>query len=672
MPALIPDEKKEEIRDLADLVDVVQDYVKLKRSGRSWKGLCPFHDEKTPSFHVTPDLGIYKCFGCGASGDVFNFVMEMEGIGFVESMRTLADRYGVSLPDPEEQESDEEHHLREGIYHALKYAGVYYHRQLAESDDAENARKYLHSRGFNPPVIKKFGLGYAPRGGDVFYKAALDSGLNESYLQDAGLIKPSNRSDEFYDAFRGRLMFPIFNPAGKVIAFAGRALDDNSNAKYINSPQTKVYNKSEVLYGLNFARNDIRKSNEALLVEGYTDVISLHQHDIKNAVASSGTSLTPSQLKLLNRYCETIVMIYDADTAGQTAMERGLKIALAENMQVKLLELQENEDPDSFVRQFGKESFKELKKENEADFVSFLIHKEEVLGHFEDPTKRQGIIDGVLEVIAEITDEIQRQIYVQQLHKLTQHYTGGYDKDLFKRLDVIRAEKREKTARSDLRKEKRAKKASKQRDANKLQKQASETRKFEPRKAKATHSHNRPGYEKELIRLMLSYGRDMIDYIGSNCGEGEFEDADLRTFYKDIIDRYKKDEEISVKYYAGKNHPYPELVGEIMLEEHEISKRHPEKTGILYKLDKNKYQTASSALKEVKRHYLERLGEKLSRDFSTADEDERKEIMKKMKEVGRHRTRLQKAPLHELFPHPETDEKGQINETKFEYTMRKE
>ncbi|MDZ7694571.1 MAG: DNA primase [Balneolaceae bacterium] len=292
---------------------------------------------------------IYKCFRCGESGDVFNFVMEMEGIGFVEAMRTLAERFGVSLPEEEEQEFDEEHHLREGIYHALRYAGVYYYRQLLESKEAEQARQYLQQRGYNRNIMQKFGLGYAPGGGEKLYKAAIDSGLNEEYLEEAGLIKPSKRGSGYYDTFRGRLMFPIFNPSGKVIAFAGRVLGNEKSAKYINSPQTKVYNKSEVLYGVDFAKGGIRKEGKVLLVEGYTDVITLNQHDIDNVVASSGTSLTKGQMHLLHRYGDTIIMIYDSDSAGQAAMKRGINIGLEEGMDVKLLELPEGEDPDSFV-----------------------------------------------------------------------------------------------------------------------------------------------------------------------------------------------------------------------------------------------------------------------------------------------------------------------------------
>ena len=290
---MISDEKKEEVRAAADIVEVVQDYVKLKRSGSGFVGLCPYHDEKTPSFNVTPRLQIFKCFGCGESGDVFKFVMDQEGIGFTEAVRQLAERYGVFIPEEDNEEHSETTQLREGILHALKFAGVYFYRNLIENPEAEKALKYLEDRGYNREIFRKYGLGYAPAGGEELIKAARNAGIDENYLLEADLIKPSNRGDGFYDTFRGRLMFPIFNPTGKVIAFAGRVLGNEKTAKYINSSQTKVYNKSEVVYGVNFAKNEIRKHKEVLLVEGYTDVITLMENGIGNVVASSGTSLTP-------------------------------------------------------------------------------------------------------------------------------------------------------------------------------------------------------------------------------------------------------------------------------------------------------------------------------------------------------------------------------------------
>lgn len=667
---MIPDSKKEEIREAADIVEVVEDYVKLKRSGRSYKGLCPFHDEKTPSFHVTPDLGIYKCFGCGESGDVFNFVMEMEGVGFVEAMRTLADRYGVSLPEEEDPEFDKEHHLREGIYHALRYAGVFFYRKLVESDEAEPARHYLHKRGYDRKIIKKFGLGYAPDGGEKLYRAAIDSGLNEEYLVEAGLIKPSQRGEGFYDTFRGRLIFPIFNPSGKVIAFAGRIIGKEKTAKYINSPQTKVYNKSEVLYGVNFSKNAIRKNGDVLLVEGYTDVITLNQNGIENVVASSGTSLTSQQMHLLHRYGDTITMIYDSDSAGQAAMKRGINIALSEGMDVKLLELPEGEDPDSFVRQFGKDSFLELQEEESEDFLTYLVHKARAEGRWDEPAEKKKVISEALESIAHIPDQVARETYVQHLNQMARVGDRALFEELGKILAEVQRQKERARKREKRRYERERRESSPMPDSSHTQ--AFERQLSPGRSKKEAANGKKPNYEKELIRLMLMYGRDMIDYIGSLCNEQQFEDAELRQFYSDIIKRYKAEEEISVQVYADREHPFPQLVGEIVLEEHSVSERHPEKTGIRYKRDKDPYMTAKGALKALKIHYLDRTQVDLYKQYDQSSGEERKKVMRTMKEVGRQRTLLQQSNLDELFPDPESEQAKRVTEKVFEYKMKGE
>ncbi|MEL7834229.1 DNA primase [Fodinibius sp. Rm-B-1B1-1] len=685
MATMIPDEKKEEVRGAADIVEVVEDYVKLKRSGRSWKGLCPFHDEKTPSFHVTPDLGIYKCFGCGESGDVFNFMMEMEGVGFVEALRSLADRYGVSLPEEDAEEFDEEHNLREGIYHALKYAGVFFFRHLMETKEAQKARDYLQSRGYDRSIIKKYGLGYAPSDGEKLYRTAIDSGLNEEYLLEAGLVKPSNHGDGFYDAFRGRLMFPIFNPSGKVIAYAGRVLSDNKKtAKYINSPQTKVYNKSKVLYGINFAKNDIRKNDEVILVEGYTDVISLQQYGINNVAASSGTSLTPDQMKLLHRYGDTITMIYDSDSAGERAMKRGINIALREGMDVKLLELPEGEDPDSFVRQFGKDSFLEMKDEESEDFLSYQIIKAKEEGRWEEPAEKKKVISEILESIAHMPDQVSRETYVQHLNSKAK--IG--DRALFEELGKIRKRVKEERQKAKQREKRRREREARERRENRQQDVDMDQRPqattphsvgFEEqgntsqRQSEPLPPKKRPNYEKELIRLMLMYDRDMIDYIGSQCNEKQFEDPQLRAFYEDIIERYKAEKKVSVEAYAEREHPYPELVGEVVLEEHTVSERHHEKIGVQYKRDKNPYRTAKGALKALKIHYLERLQEDLYKRYNASDdEEERRKVMKAMKEAGRQRTLLQESPIDELFPEPDSDAAKKVSDKVFEYKMKHE
>lgn len=670
---MISDEKKEEVRAAADIVEVVSDYVKLKRSGSGFVGLCPYHDEKTPSFNVTPRLGIFKCFGCGESGDVFKFVMDQEGIGFVEAIRQLAERYGVFIPEEEQEEPNEITQLREGIYHALKFAGVYFYRNLIENPDAEKALKYLEKRGYSQKVFKKYGLGYAPSGGDDLFKAAKKVGIDETYLVEADLIKPSNRGQGYFDTFRGRLMFPIFSPTGKVIAFAGRVLGNEKTAKYINSAQTPVYNKSEVVYGVNFARNEIRKHKEVILVEGYTDVVTLMEHGIGNVVASSGTALTPGQMKILHRYGDRIVMIYDSDSAGQNAMKRGINIALSEGMEVQLLELPEGQDPDSFVKQFGKESFLDLKSDESCDFVDFLIMKAEEEKRMENPVQLKKVISEILEAIAHIPDEIQRQVYVQHLHQKTQRFRRGTDRDLFIELQRILNEKREedlKSIRRDEYREQRSVEPVREETTVKNENPDAKAQKS-TQDVKASKGINRkPHYEKELIRLMITFGRDMVEYICSITNEKLFEDEELKIFFLDLLERYKKEEEISIQAYSGRPSPFPRLVGDVLLEPHSASERHAEKTGLKYEKDKNPIKTAKSAIRTLEIKFFERKLNELANKIATADAEEKAGLHAKQKEISAKLTlRLKKDP-NQLYPDPEN--KQNLVNDEFVYKMKHE
>ncbi|SMO96934.1 DNA primase [Gracilimonas mengyeensis] len=674
---MISDDKKEEVRAAADIVEVVSDYVKLKKSGSGFVGLCPYHDEKTPSFNVTPRLGIFKCFGCGESGDVFKFVMDQEGVGFTEAVRQLAERYGVFIPEEDNEEPSETTQLREGIYHALKFAGVFFYRNLIENSEAEKARKYLEKRGYNREVYKKFGLGYAPSDGEALWKAAQNAGIDDEYLVEANLIKPSNRGSGFYDTFRGRLMFPIFNPTGKVIAFAGRVLGDEKTAKYINSAQTKVYNKSEVVYGVNFAKNEIRKNKEVILVEGYTDVITLNEHGIGNVVASSGTSLTVGQMKILHRYGERIVMIYDSDSAGQTAMKRGINIALAEGMEVELLELPEGQDPDSFVKQFGKESFDELKNEEAADFVDFLLLKAEEEGRMAKPTEKPKVITEVLEAIANIPDTIQRQVYVQYLHQQIQKFQKVKESDLFEQLERVLAEKRQEEQRSARREQARERAQQQEQPpvpegpgdddvpplpgtSARPNRQASSTRK------------KKPHFEKELIRLMITYGRDMVEYICSFTNAKLFEDEELQQFYEDVTDRFKEEKEISIQVYSGKEEPFPRLVGDVLLEQHTASDRHEEKVGLKYEKDKNPYKTAKSAIRATQINFYKRKLNELADRIGSSSGDKRLKLMERQKDIKSKLTRRETADPDDLFPDPEKGLRKEDNDKVFVYKMKGE
>lgn len=664
---MIPDEKKEEIRVTADIVEVVGDYVKLKKSGSGFTGLCPFHNEKTPSFHVTPRLGIYKCFGCGESGDVFSFVMSMESVTFPESMILLADRYGIDLPVEAEASADERTSFREGVLHALKFAGLFFHRQLFESDEAETARNYLKSRGYDQKICRAFGIGFSPSG-NLLLKEAQKEGITTEYLEAADLVKKSQRDENYFDTFRSRLMFPIFNPSGKVIAFAGRILDDQaSSAKYINSAQTQVYNKSEVVYGVNFARNEIRREEEVILVEGYTDVISMNQYGVKNVVASSGTSLTAGQIRLLQRYGNRLVMIYDSDSAGQNAMVRGLEVALTEGMTVQLLELPEGEDPDSFIKKYGRESFTEIKRKESVDFVVYLLNSALKAGRLEGPADRSAVIKEILGYIALMPNELDRQFYVQHLHQKTQVYRGGSDRELFEQLErILRDEKRRSRIRQERGQEPGSSKVAAPEPLSNPASGGKQKKESDP-----LLNRKRAHYELELIRLLLQYGESVREFVGQYIGEDHFEDQLIRELYADIMKRHISEEEISIQNYMRREPPYPQLIGDILLEPHTVSEELAKRTGGEFRKDKNPILTAKSCMKPLRLSYLERRRIEISEKLKESGEQNRIKWIELLTKLQKEISRIQKTSSDDLFDPPGTEKVSKNNpEKKFEYQMK--
>lgn len=642
---MIPDHKKEEVRQAADIVEVVGEHVKLKRSGSGYIGLCPFHNEKSPSFHVTPRLGIYKCFGCGAGGDVFQFVMQMDGVGFTESIRTLAGKYNIDLPEEDDPSgTDPEYQRKEGIYHALRFAGVFFHNQLMESDEAEQARNYLGSRSFNREIIVKAGLGYAPSTGDALFRAADSAGIQTDYLVDAGLVRIDESGSRVYDYFRGRLMFPIFNPSGKVIAFAGRILGQEKTAKYINSPQTIVYNKSEVLYGIHMARNEIRKKTFAILVEGYTDVLSLYQAGISNAVASSGTALTPEQVRLVHRYGDTILMIYDADAAGQAAMIRGMDIAIAEGLDVRMLELPESEDPDSFVRQFGADAFEAYIEEESSDFLKFLILKAQRTKAWDEPGRKQKSISRMLRSISLMKEPVKRETYVQYL---SQQARVG-DRTLFEELgQLIDRGHRE----SKINQRREIDKAIKE-SVHAAQKTASQPN-------RSDFSQSSPS-EKEVLRIMLSYGNPIVEFIGMHSNADHFEDPMLRDLYEDMIRLWNEGASINVAQYIEKAPPIPQLVSDIVMDRHSVSEKSSHIVGKALKRDPEPYKAAQGALKTLKLHHLERLRNRYETDLELLElPADRLSIQRMITKVAAMKKKIQTSDLDELFPGAPHDPKSE-------------
>ncbi|MCU0405203.1 MAG: DNA primase [Chitinophagaceae bacterium] len=364
----------EKIISRLDITEVVGDFVKLKKRGTNYIGLCPFHNEKSPSFSVSPSKEIFKCFGCGKSGNTITFLMEHEKISYTEAIRWLGKKYNVEI---EETQTDPEYREQQQAADSLGiiniFARDFFAQQLLETEHGQAVGlSYLKERGFSDETIKHFQLGYSPDERDAFTKEALNRKYNPEFLLRSGLV--SERNGQYVDNYRDRIIFPIHNPIGKVIGFGARLIKKNDKApKYINTPENELYVKSKILYGIHFARHTIDKQNECLLVEGYTDVISLHQAGITNVVASGGTALTPDQLRLVKKYTNNLTIVYDGDAAGVKAALRGLDLALEEGLSVQLVLIPDGEDPDSYVRKVGKEAFAEFVKSNKKDFILFQL-----------------------------------------------------------------------------------------------------------------------------------------------------------------------------------------------------------------------------------------------------------------------------------------------------------
>lgn len=369
----IPETVIDQVRLSIDIVDVVGDHVALTRRGKSFVGLCPFHDDSTPSLNVSQEKQIYKCFACGAGGNSFTFLRDIENISFIEAVRQLADRAGIALPDAKPADPDQQE-VFDQLYRANELAVKYFHHLLTQDEKAADAMAYLENRGINRDVIDAFSLGYAPDQWDGFLQVATRRKFSPQILERAGLVLANQKGSGFYDRFRNRITFPIHAATGRPVAFGARALDPNEQAKYINSPETPVYNKSATLYGLWRNRDAIRDAGVALVVEGYMDLIALTQYGTENAVASSGTALTTDQARLLRRYTPKTILIFDGDIAGATAAMRGIGSLFEVGLEVRVVTLPEDHDPDSYVRAHGPDGLLSL-TENAAPAIDFLIEQ---------------------------------------------------------------------------------------------------------------------------------------------------------------------------------------------------------------------------------------------------------------------------------------------------------
>jgi DNA primase len=414
---VITQQSIQQIQSRIDIIEIVGGFVRLKKRGANYLGLCPFHNEKTPSFTVSPAKEIYKCFGCGKSGNTISFLMEHEKYSYVEALRWLANKYNVEIEETESSpEQKQLQQAAESLHIINNFAQKYFTDKLFNSEEGQDVGlSYLKERGFDEAILQKFQIGYCLQERDAFVRTALAAQYNIEYLQKSGLVVV--RDERNYDNYRGRIIFPVHNQTGKIIGFGARIIAKNDRApKYINTPENEIYIKSKILYGTYFARQAIDKNDECLLVEGYTDVVSLHQAGIENVVASGGTSLTQDQLRLVKKYTNNLTIIYDGDSAGVKAALRGLDMALEEGLNVKLVLIPDKEDPDSYVNKVGPAAFREFVQQNKKDFILFQLEVS-LKDVGSDSNKKSIVVNQIAETISKINkveDFTKQQDYIKQ------------------------------------------------------------------------------------------------------------------------------------------------------------------------------------------------------------------------------------------------------------------
>ena len=478
---MIPKETIDEIFEAAKIEEVISDFVTLKKRGANLLGLCPFHNEKTPSFTVSPSKGIYKCFGCGEGGNSVSFLMDKEHYSYPEALRHLARKYNIEIVEQAmTEEQAERASEKDSLYIISKYAKDFFTNELWESEEGKTiGLNYFKERGYSEEIIKKFELGYSPKSKDALSKKSIKKQYSKESLLKSGLSIEIDKK-ALIDRFRERVIFPIHSFSGRILGFGGRALNSNAKAKYQNSPESLIYNKSKILYGIFFAKNAISKNDNCFIVEGYTDVISLHQKGVENVVSASGTALSIDQIKLISRFTNNISILFDGDSAGIKASFRSVDLILKEGMNVKVIPFPENEDPDSFAKQNTSEDLKTFLEKNAIDFITY---KTKILNaeSEEDPIKRVAIIKEIIRSIALIPDYLTRTEYCKVCSKL---------------LDV-----KESVLLRDIDQE---------RKRINLSENVQRIEKEKPQKAEK--NLKRKKYEEEIIRILLNYGDKEINF----------------------------------------------------------------------------------------------------------------------------------------------------------------
>ena len=566
----ISESKIEEVRASANVVDIISEYVQLRKRGKNFIGLCPFHSEKTPSFTVSDEKQIFHCFGCHTGGNIFKFLMEYKKISFVESVQEVADQLGIPL-DYYESGKEEEQSEQEVLYDINTEAAKYFLNNLLNDNESEGARNYLKKRNIKTQTLRAFGLGYTLKGWENFVNFAKGKRIDLEKAASLGLIGKSS-DGRYIDKLPGRLIFPIFSPNGRVVAFAGRILDSEEKAaKYINSPESLIYSKSRVLYGLSHAKDEIRRLGKAILVEGYMDLITLYQNNIKNVVAVSGTALTEEQVQLLSRYTKDVVLLFDSDIAGIKASMRSIEMLLKKDIEVKIVSLPEGEDPDSYINKNGKDKFDDLLKKAE-NFIEFESRYYDSLGKFDDPSSAAEAIRELVKPLAIINDELKRNLLIKKIAKKFNLREMLLESELNK---VLTNESKRKPAQVYV--------------SNKEIKEAEVLPEVIEKKKSDPVLYN---LEKELIKLLFDCDRKVISFMSKNINAEDFTIEVHRKLSDVAFKEFKNDQTISAGSLLERigDEELEAYVREIVFEKHSISSNWEEKNpGVTPEMILNKY-----------------------------------------------------------------------------------
>jgi DNA primase len=619
----IPDDKIQEIRAATDIVEYIGTFVKLKKRGKSYLGLCPFHSEKTPSFNVSPDKGMYYCFGCSRGGDVIKFVMEWEKATYVEAIEILAERAGITILRTEEsiQSASE----TEKLYSACSFAAKTFHRNMMKTEEGSFALKYFQTRGFTEKTITGFGLGYSLRAWDALVKQAGEEGIKPEYLEKVGLAR---RRDDggHYDAFRGRAMFPIFSTTGRVIAFGARKLyDDDTLGKYINSSETPIYHKSKVLYGLYQAKEAIREKDAVVLVEGYADLLSVFQSGICNVVASSGTALTAEQIQLIARYTKNVIFVYDGDSAGVTAMTRGVDLILENNLDVRVAELPEGDDPDSFVKKNGADGFQEVisKAVTFVDFKANTLRRE---GKLDSPEGKAEAVRALVQTISKIKDPLKQSFFIKDVAEKYKLYESALITELEKFMRKV-PERFLAVPGAGKGKESTAKNA----------KGATEVK----------VQQEIPVEEKELLLVAFEEPMQMIPFIFSYIRPEEFSHPHAREVAEILIDEFDSKGKVDVHQLLPKasTDAVRKLISELSFIPYQLGSRW-EKVGARLSETRTS-ERAEGAIKRMKKKVLEQELAENQRQMKDAslNGDETVQFLQRHQEIFKALKEIEKAQL---------------------------